>query len=157
MIDNIILNDKNYIGLIICLILSMVSNINISICIGNILYISIIDYIIIDIWLYYCICLFIDLQLKELIYYNGYMNDIVYISYLYLLFGIHFIHINICYVLLLLYLVYYITLYICISISYYYVSSYYICLVLFISIVILVLYYDLVGILWFILYYIYIL
>ena len=93
MLDGIILNDNNYIGLIVCIILSIVSNIIIYKWLCNYIYSSINNYIIIDLGIYCSIILFIDIQLKEYINYSSYMNDYIYISILFIMLGIHLLHI----------------------------------------------------------------
>merc|ERR1712224_242090 len=73
--------------------LSYVSNIIINMWYCVNIYKSIVNYL--DILLFVCIFVFIELQLKEYINYNGYMNTNIFTSILFITLGIHFIHISI--------------------------------------------------------------
>jgi len=97
IVDGIILNDSNYNVNFNNIYLGIVSNIIICIwCYSNIYICYKINYIIIDISINVCIILFIELQLKEYINYNSYMNSSISVSIIFIMLGIHLLHISIC-------------------------------------------------------------
>lgn len=91
IIDGMILTDSNYNNVYINGIISIISN-NV-VCmwyiVNNKLYVNV------NICLVICWLVFIELQLKEYINYNSYMNECISISVVMLLLGIHLVHISI--------------------------------------------------------------
>ena len=145
IIDGIILNDSNYIVISINVILCMVSNYIIYIWYSSNICNMIINYILVDVGIYSCLILFIELQCKEYINYNSYMNESINISIIFIMLGIHLLHISICYIIILCLYIY------CIFINYY--SIIYIYIInysMYINIIFSMVYYHLVSLLYFI-------
>jgi heme/copper-type cytochrome/quinol oxidase subunit 3 len=141
IIDGMILTDSNYNMQYINSNLSMVSNIIVYMWYNSNIYKYIVNYV--DICLIIWVIVFIELQLKEYINYNSYMNECIFISVVMLLLGIHLTHIGISSIL----------------INYSYnivlVKLKYILLIVYINIfviisIIILIYWHLVSVLWYI-------
>ena len=97
-IDGLIITNYNSMIQYINSNLSLVSNIIIYIWYNNNIYKCIVNYL--DIWLKIIILVFIELQLKEFINYNQYMNECILLSIIFILLGIHLLHIIISSILI---------------------------------------------------------
>ena len=145
IIDGIILNDSIYIVISINVVISMISNFIIYIWLGSNICNMIINYIIVDIGILFGLLIFIELQCKEYNNYNSYMNEIINISILFIMLGIHLLHIIICYFIILVLYIY--------SIIINYSSILYILYIyysMYINIIFSILYYHIVSLLYFI-------